>query len=86
MTRAATISLVFALGLAFQARASWISAGGGELFKDAHNPWFLKNVTSVNYCLDIAPNSVSASPETMMPNTANTMMALRTSSPSELLG
>jgi len=43
----------------------WVGVGGGELFKDAHNPFFLKNVSKVEYCLDIASTSVSASPDTI---------------------
>lgn len=53
----ALASFLFSLN----AHAGWVSAGGGELFGDAHNPWFVKNVTDVDYCIDIAENSVSAS-------------------------
>lgn len=28
----------------------WVSSGG-ELFKDAHNPWFVKNTKQVYYCI-----------------------------------
>jgi hypothetical protein len=31
-------------------RAAWAS-GGGELFLDAQNPWFVQNTTQVNYCI-----------------------------------
>lgn len=54
--------LVFCL-LSWNAHAGWVSAGNGEIFQDSHNPWFLKNVSQVNYCLKIAAGSVSASPE-----------------------
>ncbi len=42
----------------------WSQAGtwgssGGELFKDANNPWFLKNTSSVNYCIEIDQEGVS---------------------------
>jgi hypothetical protein len=47
----------------FFALGGWVSAGNGELFSDAHNPWFLKNVTQVNYCIDVASSSVSARPD-----------------------
>lgn len=40
---------------------SWVSAGNGELFGDAHNPWFLRNVDQVKYCVEVAKTSVSAS-------------------------
>ncbi len=29
------------------------SSGGGFLLKDSHNPWFLRNVTEVKYCVQI---------------------------------
>ena len=28
----------------------WVSSGG-ELFSDAHNPWFVRNTKDVNYCV-----------------------------------
>lgn len=31
----------------------WSSGGGGELLKDARNPWFLSNIKEVTYCLKI---------------------------------
>ncbi len=31
-------------------RAAWAS-GGGELFRDAQNPWFVQNTAQVNYCI-----------------------------------
>src|SRR5688572_4408729 len=40
---------------------SWVSSGG-ELFKDAHNPWFVRNTRDVNYCVQVAP-SISLSKE-----------------------
>jgi hypothetical protein len=36
----------------------WVSSGG-ELFRDAHNPWFLRNTTTVYYCVKIDKNSIS---------------------------
>ena len=33
------------------ARAAWSSGGGGEIIKDARNPWFLQNTPSVNVCI-----------------------------------
>ena len=31
--------------------AAWSSGGGGEIIKDARNPWFLQNTASVNVCI-----------------------------------
>jgi hypothetical protein len=45
---------------ASNANAGWVSSGGGELFGDAHNPWFVRNVTQVNYCIDLSMASFSA--------------------------
>ena len=36
------------------ARAGWVS-GGGEVVKDAGNPWFLANTKTVSYCIAVAP-------------------------------
>lgn len=42
-----------------QARAAgsdgWVSSGG-ELFEDKQNPWWLRNVSKVGYCLRVAPD------------------------------
>lgn len=40
----------------------WGSAGGGEFLRDLHNPWFVKGVSEVRYCLRIDPAGFSASP------------------------
>jgi hypothetical protein len=42
----------------------WVSSGGGS-FRDEHNPWFVRNTTSVNYCVQVANQSVSASSDTI---------------------
>lgn len=42
-------------------KVGWISSGG-EVFLFDRNPWFLKNVTTVRYCLVIDANSVSLPP------------------------
>src|SRR5690242_2227433 len=48
------VSLLAIILLSGSAQAgSWVSSGG-ELFKDAHNPWFLRNTTQVNYCIQVA--------------------------------
>lgn len=36
----------------------WVSSGG-ELFRDAHNPWFVKNTPTVFYCVRIDAPSIS---------------------------
>lgn len=40
------------------ASEGWISSGGGML-RDAKNPWWVKNTTSVTYCIRIDSESVS---------------------------
>jgi len=42
-------------------RGGWVSSGG-ELFKDANNPWFVANTKKVTYCIAIDQESISASP------------------------
>jgi hypothetical protein len=43
----------------------WIGSGG-ELFRDAHNPWFLKNVSKVTYCVRVDSSSISAERGTIL--------------------
>lgn len=43
---------IFIFVITTQAQAGWQS-GGGELFSDAGNPWFLENTGSVTYCIEI---------------------------------
>lgn len=57
--------LAFATLLSPAAFAGWVSIGSGELFRDEHNPLFLKNISQVNYCVMIAANTVSASEQTV---------------------
>ena len=38
------------LSLSNHAWAAW-SSGGGELIKDANNPWFIQNTQQVRYCI-----------------------------------
>lgn len=33
--------------------AGWGSSGGGEIYDDLTNPWFLKNVSEVRYCISV---------------------------------
>lgn len=39
----------------------WVSSGG-ELIKDAGNPWWLRNVSTVRYCIAIDEKTFSAGP------------------------
>jgi hypothetical protein len=36
----------------------WVGMGG-ELFKDARNPWFVRNTNEVHYCLQVDPKTIS---------------------------
>jgi hypothetical protein len=56
--------LAFSTTAARADRGGWV-ASGGELFRFGKNPWFLKNVTSVDYCIQVDAASVSATPETV---------------------
>jgi hypothetical protein len=47
----------------FSWAGAWGGSGGGEFFRDQHNPWWVKNVTEVHYCLELDPEGFSASPE-----------------------
>lgn len=47
--------------LSFAGRKGWISSGG-EIFLYDRNPWFVKNVDTVNYCVVIDEASVTAAP------------------------
>lgn len=53
------------LFFSYLCHAGWTSAGDGKLYKDAHNPWFLKNVTTVRYCVQVSTTTVSASAATV---------------------
>lgn len=54
--------LLCGLGYGSVASAAWVS-GGGELIKDANNPWFLSNTTDVTYCVSVDESAFSASRE-----------------------
>lgn len=41
------------------ADAGWVSSGG-DLIKDANNPWFIQNKPSINYCIEFDPKSFSS--------------------------
>lgn len=42
--------------------AAW-SSGGGGMFKDANNPWFVQNTGTVHYCISIDGNQASLNEE-----------------------
>lgn len=46
------VAIVLLLGEEWPARAGTISSGGGLIFGDEINPWFLENVTEAKYCID----------------------------------
>ncbi|OQW50508.1 MAG: hypothetical protein A4S09_01570 [Proteobacteria bacterium SG_bin7] len=46
------LSLLMVLAFGSLAQAGWTSGGGGFI-RDTENPWFLKNVKVVNYCVKI---------------------------------
>jgi len=45
-------------------RGGWVSSGG-EIFRFAKNPWFVKNTTTVHYCVKVDTATVSASEATV---------------------
>jgi hypothetical protein len=71
MKKPASISLALAslasLGLLALAAPAALAGGGGwassggELFKDIHNPWFVKNTAVARYCVAIDGASISGS-------------------------
>ena len=48
----AVLGSFFASMFSMVAFGGW-SSGGGELFKDQNNPWFVKNTSAVNFCVEI---------------------------------
>ncbi|HYX37545.1 MAG TPA: matrixin family metalloprotease [Oligoflexus sp.] len=55
----------FFIGLIFwswELSAAW-SSGGGGMFKDANNPWFVQNTDTVRYCIRIDSSQASLSEE-----------------------
>lgn len=47
------LTVVILAILSTQAYAGGIVAGGGELFSDKVNPWFIQNTTQVRYCVQV---------------------------------
>lgn len=50
------------------------SSGGGNIFGDQLNPWFMQNTKSVNYCVEIAPE-FSSIPKTRILESINKSFA-----------
>lgn len=63
----------------------WVSSGG-ELFKDAKNPWFVRNTKDVNYCVAVDTDSVSASTEDIYAVVAEGFQYWRTQFATRTLG
>lgn len=59
MIRLFLATMIFS-SVALADRGGWV-ASGGELFRYGKNPWFLKNTTTVEYCVEIDRGTVSAS-------------------------
>lgn len=57
--------LILLITFAAKAGDGWVGSGG-ELFKDAHNPWFVKNTAKVSYCVEIDQPTVSADEATIL--------------------
>ncbi|MBT4793119.1 MAG: hypothetical protein HON90_16220 [Halobacteriovoraceae bacterium] len=54
----------FSFSLFAGEEGGWHSSGG-ELFKDAHNPWFVKNTNTIKYCFEHDQSSFSANRATV---------------------
>ncbi len=48
----------------FPCNGGWVGMGG-ELFKDARNPWFVKNTSEVFYCLKVDTKTISVDDATI---------------------
>jgi hypothetical protein len=57
-----SLSLLFVLTNTTAFAGGWGSSGG-ELLGDTQNPWWVKNTKTVNYCVEIDQEGISASPE-----------------------
>ncbi len=53
MTHIKKIVFAWAILLSTNSFAGGWTSGGGELIRDAHNPWFLSNTKEVKYCIQI---------------------------------
>lgn len=54
------IALVAGISPGLALAGGWISSGG-ELLRDAHNPWFIHNTSVVRYCVQVDAASISIS-------------------------
>ena len=57
-----SLLLLFSHTASASREGEWGSSCGGEFLRDEHNPWFVKNVDAVTYCIEIDPAGCSASP------------------------
>jgi hypothetical protein len=57
------LCILFATLSASSADPGGWDSSGGEIFRFAKNPWFLKNVSVVKYCVSIDPVGFSAKPD-----------------------
>jgi len=60
----ALIALTLLSNSGFAGEGGWHSSGG-ELFRDAKNPWFVSNTKNVSYCVNVDTSSINASPATV---------------------
>lgn len=51
--------VILLTALSTNLRAGSWSSGGGNLLKDANNPWFIQNAESVTYCLEVSESGLS---------------------------
>ena len=61
MLRAFLLMTVFLFSEMAQA-GGWVGTGG-DLYKDQHNPWFVRNTNLIRYCLRVEEPAISASSE-----------------------
>jgi hypothetical protein len=54
-----TITSLVGIGWGSFSQAGW-NSGGGELFSDAQNPWFVENTREVKYCIEIDETNFGA--------------------------
>ncbi len=60
------LGIIFLAVNAIAEPGGWVSSGG-EIFKFAKNPWFVKNTTNVNYCVQFSASEFSISEKDVLP-------------------